>query len=88
MPSPYVKKGYGEVSKEAEDRIREDIIIKCKVCACYGRNGIMRFYRPIKDMAHLDSDPITGITTGIPIKDNYYNCTICSRNVILQELKT
>jgi acetyl-CoA carboxylase beta subunit len=32
MPSPYVKKGYGEVSKEAEDRIRNEIIVKCKVC--------------------------------------------------------
>ena len=31
-PSPYVKKGYGEVSKKAEDRIREEIIIKCKEC--------------------------------------------------------
>ena len=31
-PSPYVKKGYGEVSKRAEDRIRKDIIIKCKHC--------------------------------------------------------
>jgi len=80
MPSPYVKKGYGEVSKEADDRLRKDIIVKCKVC-----NGIMKFYRPIKLMAHLDSDPITGITTGIPIKDNYYNCTICSRNVILNQ---
>ena len=32
MPSPYVKKGYGEVSKRAEDRIRKDVIVKCKVC--------------------------------------------------------
>ena len=32
MPSPYVKKGYGEVSKRAEDRIRKDVIIKCKHC--------------------------------------------------------
>ena len=39
MPSPYVKKGYGEVSKRAEERIREDVIVKCKVC-----NGIMKFY--------------------------------------------
>ena len=31
-PSPYVKKGYGEVSKRAEDRIRKDIIVKCKHC--------------------------------------------------------
>ena len=31
-PSPYVKKGYGEVSKKAEERIRKDIIIKCKRC--------------------------------------------------------
>jgi len=82
MPSPYVKKGYGEVSKEAEDRIREDIIIKCKVCG-----GIMKFYRPIKSMPHLDrDDPITGITTGIPIKDNYYHCAICLRNVVITQL--
>ena len=38
MPSPYVKKGYGEVSKRAEDRIRKDVIVKCKVCG-----GIMKF---------------------------------------------
>ena len=38
MPSPYVKKGYGEVSKRAEDRIRKDVIVKCKVC-----NGIMKY---------------------------------------------
>ena len=38
MPSPYVKNGYGEVSKRAEDRIREDVIVKCKVC-----NGIMKY---------------------------------------------
>ena len=38
-PSPYFKKG--EVSRQkAEDRIREDIIVKCKVCG-----GIMKFYR-------------------------------------------
>ena len=36
MPSPYVKKGYGEVSKKAEERIREVILVKCKVC-----DGIM-----------------------------------------------
>jgi len=39
-PSPYVKKGYGEVSKRAEDRIRKEVIIKCKECG-----GIMKFYR-------------------------------------------
>ena len=39
-PSPYVKKGYGAVSKEAEDRIRDEIIVKCKVCG-----GIMTFHR-------------------------------------------
>ena len=32
MPSPYVKKGYGEVSKRAEDRILEEITIICKAC--------------------------------------------------------
>ena len=38
MPSPYVKKGYGEVSKRAEDRIRDTVIVKCKVCG-----GTMKF---------------------------------------------
>ena len=42
-PSPYVKKGYGEVSKKAEDRIRDEIIVKCKVC-----NGIMKYH----DISH------------------------------------
>jgi len=36
MPSPYIKKGYGDVSRRAEDRIRKEITIKCKIC-----NGIM-----------------------------------------------
>ena len=40
MPSPYVKKGYGEVSKRAEDRIREVVLVKCKVC-----DGIMILHR-------------------------------------------
>ena len=44
MPSPYVKKGYGEVSKRAEERIREDVIVKCKVC-----DGIMKFHREKTD---------------------------------------
>jgi len=37
MPSPYVKKGYGEISKRAEERLRKEIIIKCKIC-----NSIMK----------------------------------------------
>jgi len=32
MPSKYIKKGYGEISKRAEDRLRKEIIAKCKVC--------------------------------------------------------
>ena len=32
MPSPYVKKGYGEVSKRAEDRILDSITVRCKEC--------------------------------------------------------
>ena len=39
MPSPYVKKGYGEVSKRAEDRIREELILICKEC-----NHILKYY--------------------------------------------
>ena len=70
MPSPYVKKGYGEVSKKAEDRIREDVIVKCKVC-----NGIMTFH-----------GAYTGIISHDAPKHNYYHCAICLRNVLLTQL--
>jgi hypothetical protein len=40
MPSEYIKKGYGELSKDAEDRIRDDLTIICKQC-----NHILNYYR-------------------------------------------
>ena len=40
MPSPYVKKGYGELSKRTREEILDFITIRCKDCA-----GLMqRFY--------------------------------------------
>ena len=70
MPSPYVKKGYGEISRRAEDRIRKDIIVKCKVCG-----GIMKFY-----------GAYTGIIAHDAPQDNYYHCAICLRNVVITQL--
>ena len=72
MPSPYVKKGYGEVSKRAEDRIRKDVIVKCKVCG-----GIMKYI----DLKTLEPS----YTFGSP-RENYYHCSICLRNVVLTQL--
>ena len=70
MPSPYVKKGYGEVSKRAEHRIRADVIVKCKVC-----DGIMTYHQETaaEIKALIDSE-------------HYYYCTICLRKVRLTQL--
>ena len=46
-PSPYVKKGYGEVSKRAEDRIRHEITIKCKKCG-----GTMQYVPAVPPLWH------------------------------------
>jgi len=71
MPSPYIKKGYGEVSKRAEDRIREDVIVKCKVCG-----GIMKFYNVELMDTYIESEG----------RKNYYHCSVCLRNVVLTQL--
>jgi len=70
-PSPYFKKGYGEVSKKAEDRIREDIIVKCKVCG-----GIMKFYNVELMDTYIESSG----------QKNYYYCAICLRKVVITQL--
>jgi len=65
------RENLSEVSRrKAEDRIRKDIIVKCKVC-----DGIMQFHRGM-----------TGIIAHDAPKDNYYHCAICLRNVVLTQL--
>ena len=57
--------------RKAEDRIRKDVIVKCKVC-----DGIMKFHR-------AKTDGTTFIVQGMT---NYYHCAICLRNVVLTQL--
>ena len=57
--------------KKAEDRIRKDIMIKCKVC-----NGVMTFHREIA----LELETL--IDSG-----HYYYCAICLRKVRLLNYK-
>ena len=52
MPSPYVKKGYGEVSKKAEDRILEEITIICKAC----NSKMMPLYLDLKRIGWVCRD--------------------------------
>ena len=75
MPSPYVKKGYGEVSRRAEERIIDDITVRCKVC-----KGVMKLVTLM-----TDDNSITGKVN--PDKpDRWFHCTICLRNICVTQL--